>query len=247
MKSAEMLIEKPEVSAKVAPVAHAHERNQRKIVVRSHTPVIYYYPSILMALLCGLMVSADGSGVWAGLFLTTFFANTVVVLFDFNSLRTLFLGLVTAVLGLLIWHFGLGWLISESLSLLHVRMNSHAFFTFAGFFGFLILCDFVWAHLNRWEFSANEVKHIQTFAGHSTNYPGRALNFRVLTTDVFERLILGAGTMVLLIGKKRVRLQNVILAHHKVKELEKFVRSTGVFADDADVFGEDGEDGDGDE
>jgi len=29
-----------------------------------------------------------------------------------------------------------------------------------------------------------------------------------------------------------------------VKELEKFVRSTGVFADDADVFGDDGDDGD---
>lgn len=243
MKSADVMVAKSDVGSKAAP--HAHDRSQRKIIVRSHTHVIYYYPTILMAILCSVMVPSDGSGIWAGLFLTTFFINTVVVLFDFNSLRTLFLALVAAVLGLLVWHFGLGWFISQSLSLLNVRMNGHAFLTFAGFFGFLTICDFVWSHLNRWEFSANEVKHVQAFAGHSTNYPGRGLRFRVLTTDVFERLILGSGTVILMMGKKKIRLQNIIMAHSKVRDLERFVRSTGVFSDEEDVFeGDEGDDGD---
>lgn len=223
------------------------KEKMKKIIVRSHTKVIYYFPTILAALVCGFHAAPDGSHSWAGAFLTLFFLNTVVVLFDFNSLRTLFLTLVSAVIGLVVWHFG--WLSSifSSLAMLDVKMNHHTYYTFAVFFGLLLIGDFVWSHLNRWEFSANEVKHIQAFAGHTANFPGRGLRFQVRTVDVFERLILGAGTLVLLVGKKRIKLHNVILAHHKVKELEKFIRSTGVFSDDEDVFIDDDDDDDDDD
>ena len=232
-------VERKAAQEKAAQEKAAH---QRKIVVRSHSHVIYYYPTILMALFCGFMVPTDGSGIWGGLFLTTFFLNTVVVLFDFTSLRTLFLSLVAAVIGLIVWHFGLDAWISQSLSLLNVRMNAHAFYTFAVFFGFLTVCDVVWSHLNRWEFSANEIKHIQAFAGHTENFPGRGVRFRVVTEDVFERLILGCSTVILTIGKKQIRLENVVLAHRKVRELERFIRSTGIFDDSGDVFDEEDED-----
>ncbi|HAA53993.1 MAG TPA: hypothetical protein DCE42_04525, partial [Myxococcales bacterium] len=87
-------------------------------------------------------------------------------------------------------------------------------------------------------------KHIQAFAGHTANFPGRGLRFQVRTVDVFERLLLGAGTVLLLVGKRKIKLKNVIFAHRKVKQLEKFVRTTGVFADDDDVFDEDFDDDD---
>jgi hypothetical protein len=150
------------------------------------------------------------------------------------------------VVGLALWSFNLLAHISPLLSVVDLQMNSHAYAMFAVFFGLLIVGDFIWSHLNRWEFSANEVKHVQAFAGHSANFPGRGLRFQVRTIDVFERLLMGAGTIVLRVGKSKVRIHNVILAHSRVKELEKFVRTTGVFSDEDDVFDEDDDDDDDD-
>lgn len=225
----------------------AHEKRQKKIVIRSHSKVIYYYPTVLMALVFAFLVPESGSGVWGNIFLPLFFCNTIVVLFDFNSMRTLFFSLVGMVIGLTLWTLDLFGFISQSLSIVNVEMNSHVYGMFATFFGLMLVGDFIWSHLNRWEFSANEVKHIQAFAGHNANYPGRGLRFQVRTINVFERLLMGAGTIVLRIGKKKVRIRNVVLAHYRVRDLEKFVRTTGVFADDEDVFDEDGEDDDDDD
>ena len=218
-------------------------KDLKKITVRSHTKVIYYVPTVLAAIFFGLQ-APNGSSGWSSAFLSIFFLNTVVVLFDFNSLRTLFLTLVFSLIGLTIWHFGWVGFLSSSLAQVNPTMNSHAYFVYAAFFGMLILGDVIWSHLNRWEFSANEVKRIQAFAGHTANFPGRGLRFQVRTVDVFERLLLGAGTVLLLVGKRKIKLKNVIFAHRKVKQLEKFVRTTGVFADDDDVFEEDFDDDD---
>jgi len=208
----------------------------KKIVVRSHSKAIYYYPTILLALICAWRVPIDGHAIWGNIFLPVFFCNTVVVMFDFNSLRTLFSALTAMVIGFAVWNLGLTPFLSQKLSLVHVEMNTHFYWAFAAFFGLLLIADMVWAHLNRWEFSANEVKHIQAFAGHTANFPGRGLRFQVKTVDVFERVLLGAGTLILSIGKKRVRIQNVVLVNRQVRELERFVRTSGVFADDDDVF-----------
>lgn len=217
-------------------------KKNKKITIRSHSKAIYYYPTVLLALTFALLVPENGTGIWGNVFLPLFFCNTIVVLFDFSSLRTLFLSLVAMVVGLALWSFDLLSYISPILSVLHLEMNSHVYFMFAFFFGLLIIGDFIWSHLNRWEFSANEVKHIQAFAGHSANYPGRGLRFQVRTVDVFERLLLGAGTIVLRVGKSKVRIQNVIFAHKQVRDLERFVRTTGVFDDGDDVFDDEDDD-----
>jgi hypothetical protein len=209
---------------------------RRKVVVRSHSKAIYFYPTLLVALLCGFRLPADGSGAWGNLFLTVFLANLLVVMFEFNSLKVLLLSLTGLVLGLAVFSFGMIPWISEHLAQVHHSMNRQGYFLYAGFFGALIFGDVVWAHLNRWEFAANDVKHIQVFTGRTANFPGRGLRFQVHTVDVWERLLLGAGTLLLSLGGKKVEIQNVPLVRGKVQELEKFVRSAGVFNDAEDVF-----------
>ena len=63
--------------------------SRRKVVVRSHSKAIYFYPTLLVALLGGWRGSADGSDAWGNLFLVVFLANLLVVLFEFGSLKVL--------------------------------------------------------------------------------------------------------------------------------------------------------------
>ena len=210
--------------------------SRRKVVVRSHSKAIYFYPTLLVALVGGWRASADGSDAWGNLFLFVFLANLLVVLFEFGSLKVLLLSLVGLVLGLTVFSFGFLPLVEEQLARIHYSMNRQGYLAYAWFFGGLIAGDFIWAHLNRWEFSANDVKHVQVFTGKTANYPGRGLRFQLHTVDVIERLLLGAGTLVLSLGPKRVEVGNVPFVRRKVRELEKFVRSAGVFLDSEDVF-----------
>jgi hypothetical protein len=226
----------PTTKSVPASLDSASTELRRKVVVRSHSKAIYFYPTLIVALLGAWRMPADGNGVWGNLFIVVFLANLLVVLFEFGSLKVLLLGLSGLVLGLTVFSFGFLPLVSEQLSRVHYSMNRQGYFVHAWFFGLLILGDFVWAHLNRWEFSANDVKHVQVFTGKTANYPGRGLRFQVHTVDVLERLLLGSGTLVLSLGPKRVEVENVPFVRGKVRELEKFVRSAGVYLDSDDVF-----------
>lgn len=216
--------------------ARERERAQRKITVRSHTQAIYFYPTMFVAFLAGIYSTASTAGFWGSLFLPVFFANLLVVMFSFNSLRTLLASMAVVLTGFVLWNTGLVPGLTASLAKINPQMNTHFYLATAIFLLVVIISDFIWAHLNRWEFSANEIKHIQAFAGHTANFPGKNLRFQVRTVDVFERLLLGAGTLVLLIGKRKVRIPNVVMARLKIHQLERFIRSTGVFGDNEDVF-----------
>lgn len=100
----------------------------------------------------------------------------------------------------------------------------------------MMIGDAIWAHLNRWVFAANEVKHIRFLVGEAS-MPGRGLSFRRKITDIFEYILgFGAGTILLRVGKRSIRLNNVIRAQSKIAAIERFIRTTGIYNDDGDVF-----------
>lgn len=53
------------LKAPPAPVDAASAEQKRKVVVRSHSKVIYFYPTVLAGVLCFSQVPAEGGGVWA--------------------------------------------------------------------------------------------------------------------------------------------------------------------------------------
>ena len=215
--------------------------NYKKVVILTHSPVVYYYPSMIYAFIMGAQSQAlsDNNAEW---FLLMFFFNTLVVLFDFSTYRSVFITLGLSVIGLLLWNLQVldtifGW--AEGINL---QMNSQAFYAFGFFLLFMLIGDYIWAHLNRWVFGANEVKHVKFLVGEAS-IPGRGLSMRRKITDIFEYILgFGAGTVILSIGRRRVRLRNVIRAQSKISEIEKFIRTAGVYNDDADVFGDDFDD-----
>ena len=225
------------IAKKFAPKAVEPEPElMRRVTVRSHTKVIYLFPSAFFALLAAWRSPVEGSEAWGNPFMALFLANLLIVLFEFDSIRMLFLGLVGLVVGLAAWVFGLAPMFNEALGSIHVVLNAQALGFLGVFFLLLILGDMLWAHLNRWEFEANNIRHVQLFAGQTENFPGRSLRYQIATVDVLERLLLGSGTLLLSLGSKKVRLQNVPFIRRKVRDLEKFVRTAGVYNDTGDAF-----------
>jgi hypothetical protein len=221
----------------------------KKVVIRTHSPVVYYYPSMLIAFYAAmnapLAFDATSKGN-ANLFLACFFFNTLVVLFDFSTYRSVFITLGMSVLGLTLWNLDVLPGLFDWAKDLHFQMNGQALYAFGFFLLAMMIGDFVWAHLNRWVFAANEVKHIRFLVGEAS-MPGRGLSFRRKITDIFEYFLgFGAGTILLRVGKRSIRLNNVIRAQSKIAEIERFIRTTGVYSDDGDVFDDFGDDFDDD-
>ena len=118
------------IAPKTAPIGleTLPAESRRKVVVRSHSKAIYFYPTLLVALLGGWRGSVDGSDAWGNLFLFVFLANLLVVLLEFGSLKVLLLSLVGLVLGLTIFSFGFLPLVEEQLARIHSSMNRQGYF-----------------------------------------------------------------------------------------------------------------------
>jgi hypothetical protein len=210
----------------------------KRVTVRTHSPVIYYYPSIIAAFYFAVMTPAGEMGS-ADLFLSIFFFNTMVVLFDFSSYRSAFITVALGLVGMLLNHYEMLSSVFTFLKGVDMKMNNEAFYGFGIFMSVLWVGDYIWAHLNRWVFSANEVKHVR-FLDSEFSMPGRGLAIRRKIVDVFEYLLgFGAGTILIRVGRRTIPLRNVIRAQRKIAAIETFIRTSGVYADDSDVFGDD--------
>ena len=219
--------------------ANAASKQTRKVTVNSHSQVIYYYPTMIAALIMGFQSVNEPASSNAGWFLGLLAFNTFIVHFDFSSYRAALMVTAFSTVGILLWHFELLASIFGFLKEIDFRINNHAFMAIGLTFLFMIICDLIWSHLNRWEFSANEVKHIRFLRG-SVSLPGRGLALRREINDLFEYILgAGAGQVVIRVGKSKVRLSNVLRAQSKVTRIETFVRSTGVYSDEMDVFDDD--------
>jgi hypothetical protein len=217
-----------------APKTNAERRSS--VTIYSHSPVVYFYPSTIAAFIFGLMSGIEPTANNGGLFLSLFFFNMLIILFDFSSYRSAFITLALSVVGLLLWHFGGFEKIFVFMDKIDIRINRHGFFAFGIFLLLMQLGDFVWAHLNRWIFSANEIKHVRVLEGEES-FPGRGVTLRREISDIFEYILgFGAGTVLLSTGKKTIRLNNVLGAQSKIVKIESFIRSSGIYSDDADVF-----------
>ncbi len=222
-----------------APKTNADRRNA--VTIYSHSPVVYFYPSTIAAFVFAFMSGIEPAANNGGVFLSLFFFNMLIVLFDFSSYRSVFITLALSVVGLLLWHFGGFEKLFGLIDKIDIRVNRHGFFAFGFFLLLMQLGDFVWAHLNRWVFSANEIKHVRVLEGEES-FPGRGVALKREITDIFEYALgFGAGTVVIATGKRKIRLNHVLGAQGKINKIDSFIRSSGMYSDDADVFALSGE------
>ncbi|RMH05489.1 MAG: hypothetical protein D6702_00180 [Planctomycetota bacterium] len=164
--------------------------------------VVFFYLTWIASLACALIatVASDGGPpegplglIWVGVF----FFNLLVISFDFNEERSLIavFGLIAAVLALL--YFGVLGSVGTWLSSLRPAMD--ATFYWLVFAGFSLIYAVVWlnSRFDYWIFRPNEVIHRYGIFPKMKRFSTEDLRFDKEVPDVLERLLLGAGRLIL--------------------------------------------------
>ncbi len=187
-----------------------------RVIVRPLPKVVFFYLTWIASLFCALVASLAGSGdgggggplglIWTGIF----FFNLLVISFDFNEERSLVAVLALLAGALALLYFGVLGHVSAWFAALRPEMNST--FYWIVFSGFSSIYLFVWlnARFNYWEFRPNEVVHRFGIFPKMRRFSSEDLRLDKEVPDVLERILLGAGRLILLSPQEK---QPIILEH----------------------------------
>ena len=200
--------------ASSTPLRTATPEGEPRIVVRPLPKVIFFYLTWIASLVFGI-VSSTSSEVprhLGTIWMLIFALNLVVISFDFSEMAgfavfALILGLVFAGL-----YFGFLGFLGKFIGDLDVVMNPTFYYTMFGLFTAIYLVVFIRSRFEYWEFRSNEVLHRTGVFGQIKRYSTEDLRWFKEIPDVVERLLLGAGRMVLTTPSERspIVIENVI-------------------------------------
>jgi hypothetical protein len=204
----------PPASAPSTPLRTAPPEGEPRVVVRPMPKVIFFYLTWIASLVFGIVssTSSDVPRHLGTIWMLIFALNLVVISFDFSEMAgfavfALLLGLVFAGL-----YFGFLGFLGRFIGNLDVVMNSTFYYTMFGLFTAIYLVVFVRSRFEYWEFRSNEVLHHTGVFGQIKRYSTEDLRWFKEIPDVVERLLLGAGRMVLTTPSERspIVIENVI-------------------------------------
>lgn len=215
------------------------EREIDRVVIRPYPKMIIYYPTLLVALVCGLVSyftqETDTHEFIALVFFGVLFVNTVIVALDFPQwvaiAVTMCIVLLFAVLVILqllgIAVFGL--LVSTVLGIKAVA-NHQFYFVMAGILGFTCFLAWVVTRFDYWVVMNNEVLHQHGPFGNLERYPAPQLKIDKEIADVFEYLLFGSGRLILYPTSERQArvLDNVFRIDRIEREVKRLLEALEV-------------------
>jgi hypothetical protein len=170
-----------------------------RVVVRPLPKVVFFWLTWLASLVAGIVVHVHGhpprhlGTLWMGVFAL----NLVVISFDVTeTVGVAILGLLLATFfaGL---YFGFLGFFGSFVGNLDVQMNAGFYFTVFGVFTAIYAVVLVRSRFEYWEFRNNEVLHRTGIFGEIKRYGTEDLRWFKEVPDLLERILLGAGRMVL--------------------------------------------------
>lgn len=242
--------------AKPAPASPSTETTN--VVVRAYPKVVYLYMTWLAALVIGFLhpsaelIDADGAVRFSGeavaksytlgrIWFLIFVVNILVIAFEFSRIRSV--ALVGIGVGFVFagMYFGFLDVIGAYLGGLELLMSKGFYYSFAGVFAIMYLLVFINTRFSYWEIQPNEILHHHGFLGDVHRYPTRGLQMRKEITDVFEYILLRAGTLVITpTGVERpIFLENVIGLNRVEDKIQRLLGTMKVRIDTGVVGGVD--------
>ncbi len=188
-----------EVPDAPAPSPSAPERTLERVIVRPYPKVIFFWLTWIVSLVAGIVAGSHGAGpehlgtVW----MCVFAFNLLVISFDFNEVISI---MVLALLGVLVFaglYFDFLGVVGDFFRSLDLEMNAAFYFTMFGFFTLIYLVVFVKTRFDYWEFRHNEVIHRRGIFADIKRYSTEDLRWFKEIPDVLERILCGAGRMIL--------------------------------------------------
>ena len=206
------------------------------IIVRSYPETLFFYPSMLVAILgffiqyittdaaTGISPLANGLGTF---FFAVFAFNFIVVAFDFGIGKTALIafGVIIIVLVLILLQEQLGAALEFSITP-DINMSNNFYF----FFSLLMIVHFVlvyiYSRIDYWMISPTEIYHHRGVLGDERRF-GNAQHAHIekTTPDIFEKMLFLSGDIFIKpeTDPHIYRISNVFRVNAKEKQIRKIL------------------------
>jgi hypothetical protein len=220
---------------------HTRDEVPARIFLVSYPKIIFLYPTFLMSLIAGIVLSFEGDPqsttafVLTSLFLGIFAMNLVVFSFDFprTTSLTLFFFVAACVLGMfLTFQFRPEWagILKSMFGSIHPFANSTFFHLFSIILGGIYLVVVFNLQFDYWEARPNELLHHHGLWSDLERFPAPNLRISKEINDVFEYLLLRSGRLVLTPSNepRAIVLDNVLFIDRKERALTRMLSALQV-------------------
>ncbi|MBI5758600.1 MAG: hypothetical protein HZA46_08790 [Planctomycetales bacterium] len=193
----------------VVPPATAATReaasHEDRVLIRPYPKIIVYYPTLVAALVCGLVANLFSEKLAVvelvgTVFIIVLFWNTVILAFEFPRLTaiTVILLMVSLVLAavLLNRYLDIVPFLSVLLASVHLQANDQFYLFIAGIFLFVFAISWVLTRFDYWEVLNNELLHHHGPFGDLERFPAPQLKLDKEIPDIFEYLVLRSGRLI---------------------------------------------------
>ncbi len=214
------------------------EKNEGKeyIYVRSYSKVVFFYPLLFVSLTLWIIELVNGISIpWVGtLWMIIFFSNLFVIAFDVSSTSFVVLVFIVIIAIILIFLF-----IIPNLQGIDVNLHSQILMSTDFYMWITIILAIaigiaiIKPLFHFWIIQSNEVINKRRLFGEEKRYPTRYLRVQKAIPDVFEYLLLRAGSLSLIFqDKEAVHLNTVPNINKKSEEIDKILGKMEVQVED---------------
>lgn len=186
----------------------SNPESENCIRIRPYPKVIFFYPSVLLAIVYSIMslfgFDTTGNQLLNMIFMAVFSINVLIFAFDFSVLMTI-IWLIVVALGtvvIFLWNSladgGVFGAIAGVLGSIQLGMNSHFYYYFSIFFLIVYLLVWIKTRFNYWDIRHNELFHKHGFLADTQRINAPNLSYKREIKDVFEYLLLRGGRLKLI-------------------------------------------------
>ncbi|MFW9826173.1 MAG: hypothetical protein ACFFEY_00965 [Candidatus Thorarchaeota archaeon] len=202
---------------------------EEKIILRSYSKVIFFYPLFFTSLILFLIQYIVGTEEpWFGaIWITVFFANLFVIAFDTSSTKFFILILAAIILILLFaFIFHPNTIISQVLSFeVAIVMSYHFYLASTVTLGIIFLIAWIATRLDYWKLERNELIHKKGIFISADRYPTKSLRIKKEIPDIFEYLLLKSGSLHLFTATEEITYLHTVLNINKKEEMLDYLLS----------------------
>ena len=197
------------------------------IYLRSYSKIIFFYPLLFFSLVLWIVELINGSSVsWVGIvWMIIFFMNLFVIAFDVSSTTFIGLIMVLVIILILVFIFLIPNLQGVNINIsTQILMNTDFYMWMTIILAVTIGMALIKPFIHYWVLESNELINKKRFFGEEKRYPTRYLRVQKALPDIFEYLLLRAGSLSLILRDKEViHLSTVLNIKHKTKEIERIL------------------------
>jgi hypothetical protein len=206
------------------------------IRIRPYPKVIFFYPSVLVALIYSVLglfgYAFEQIHLLNLIFLVVFSINVLIFSFDFSVLMTIIIATIVVLGGIILYLLDWYTPIGQAISQFRPGMNAHFYYYFCIFFIIVYILVFIRTRFNYFDIRHNELFHKTGFLADTQRINAPHLSYTREIPDLFEYLLLRSGRIKLIPrGCEPFVINNVLNIKKKDKVLGEILSKMEVVFD----------------